>query len=87
LKRDPATHFLRGDWLKGRLVNVEALTVVTTSSMRGRSILAAILLTAAITGCTQPGPGSGDASEAPSVAPSSANEPEASATPYTAPGY
>jgi len=71
--------------------------------MRGPSILAAILLTAAIAACTQPVPGGGEASEAPSVAPSNAEQPEASeapsvapsnaeqpeasATPYTAPGY
>ncbi|HEX9738175.1 MAG TPA: hypothetical protein VGA91_03010 [Candidatus Limnocylindria bacterium] len=57
------------------------------NGMRGRSILAAILLMAAITACTQPVPGGGGASEAPSVAPPSAEQPEASATPYSYPNY
>jgi len=60
---------------------------VTSSRMRGRSAVAALFLAAAITACTQPVPGGGGASEAPpSVAPSSVDQPVASATPYTAPG-
>ena len=56
--------------------------------MRARSVLAAILLTAAITACTQPVPGGGGESEAPpSVAPASAEQPEASSTPYSLPNY
>jgi hypothetical protein len=54
--------------------------------MRGRSVLAGILLVAAITACTQPVPGGGVESEAPSVAPASVDQPEASAAPYVAPG-
>ena len=70
----------------GRLINFEALTVVTSSSMRGRSTLAVLLLMAATVACTQPVPGGGAASEAPNEAPASVDQPEASATPYLAPG-
>ena len=72
-------------------MNLEALTVVTSCSIRGRSVLAALLLTAAITACTQPVPSGGGESEtpasvAPNEAPASVDQPEAPATPYTAPG-
>jgi len=65
-----------------RRMNLLAVQRVTSGSMRGRSILAALLLMAAISGCTQPAPGGGGESEAPP----SVDQPEASATPYLAPG-
>ena len=55
--------------------------------MRRPLVLATFLLVAAITACTQP-PGGGIESEPPSsAAPSNAEQLEASATPYTVPGY
>jgi len=54
--------------------------------LAGMMILAAILLTATISACTQPVPGGGGESEAPPSSAPSAEQPGASATPYTAPG-
>jgi hypothetical protein len=63
------------------MMNLVPVRTVTTNRMRSRGILAALLLLAAITACTQPAPGGAE-----SEAPASVDQPEPSATPYTAPG-